>query len=202
MLRSCASPLAASPRDYATRGGLEKNYRRKCKLRLCQLIKNNYWMADGLLLFSSQSAKYFPRHKVLIIDVKFENRLKFFVEFFFLQLFNFSLARFLTGFSVRCKGTLECPRVVKRSWKDRRKKMKKKMAGLTIIWIFGSIASICNANPDAKRLYDDLLSNYNRLIRPVTNNTDTVVVKLGLRLSQLIDLVSKKKKKKRTPHQT
>jgi len=48
---------------------------------------------------------------------------------------------------------------------------------------------ICYSNPDAKRLYDDLLSNYNRLIRPVFNNTDTVVVKLGLRLSQLIDLV-------------
>ncbi|KAI4486666.1 hypothetical protein M0804_006036 [Polistes exclamans] len=47
---------------------------------------------------------------------------------------------------------------------------------------------ICHGNPDAKRLYDDLLSNYNRLIRPVSNNTDTVVVKLGLRLSQLIDL--------------
>lgn len=47
-----------------------------------------------------------------------------------------------------------------------------------------------HANPDAKRLYDDLLSNYNRLIRPVSNNTDTVLVKLGLRLSQLIDLVS------------
>ncbi|XP_053967053.1 acetylcholine receptor subunit alpha-like 2 [Anastrepha obliqua] len=45
-----------------------------------------------------------------------------------------------------------------------------------------------HANPDAKRLYDDLLSNYNRLIRPVSNNTDTVLVKLGLRLSQLIDL--------------
>lgn len=45
------------------------------------------------------------------------------------------------------------------------------------------------ANPDAKRLYDDLLSNYNRLIRPVSNHTQTVLVKLGLRLSQLIDLV-------------
>lgn len=45
------------------------------------------------------------------------------------------------------------------------------------------------SNPDAKRLYDDLLSNYNRLIRPVSNNTDTVLVKLGLRLSQLIELV-------------
>ncbi|KAK9890652.1 hypothetical protein WA026_012011 [Henosepilachna vigintioctopunctata] len=46
----------------------------------------------------------------------------------------------------------------------------------------------CLSNPDAKRLYDDLLSNYNRLIRPVSNNTDTVLVKLGLRLSQLIEL--------------
>ena len=48
------------------------------------------------------------------------------------------------------------------------------------------------ANPDAKRLYDDLLSNYNRLIRPVVNHTETVTVKLGLRLSQLVDLVRKK----------
>lgn len=46
------------------------------------------------------------------------------------------------------------------------------------------------ANPDAKRLYDDLLSNYNRLIRPVGNNSDRLTVKMGLRLSQLIDVVS------------
>ena len=48
---------------------------------------------------------------------------------------------------------------------------------------------IGEANPDAKRLYDDLLSNYNRLIRPVSNHTEKVTVKLGLRLSQLVDLV-------------
>lgn len=56
--------------------------------------------------------------------------------------------------------------------------------------IIVSLLSFTQANPDAKRLYDDLLSNYNRLIRPVSNNTDTVLVKLGLRLSQLIELVS------------
>lgn len=56
--------------------------------------------------------------------------------------------------------------------------------------IIVSLLTFSEANPDAKRLYDDLLSNYNRLIRPVSNNTDTVLVKLGLRLSQLIDLVS------------
>jgi Neurotransmitter-gated ion-channel ligand binding domain len=45
------------------------------------------------------------------------------------------------------------------------------------------------ANPDAKRLYDDLLSNYNRLIRPVGNNSETLTVWLGLKLSQLIEVV-------------
>lgn len=45
------------------------------------------------------------------------------------------------------------------------------------------------ANPDTKRLYDDLLSNYNRLIRPVINNTETLTVWLGLKLSQLIEMV-------------
>ncbi|XP_031618708.1 acetylcholine receptor subunit beta-like 2 [Contarinia nasturtii] len=44
------------------------------------------------------------------------------------------------------------------------------------------------ANPDAKRLYDDLLSNYNRLIRPVVNNTETLTVWLGLKLSQLMEV--------------
>ncbi|XP_018398482.1 PREDICTED: acetylcholine receptor subunit alpha-like 1 [Cyphomyrmex costatus] len=45
-----------------------------------------------------------------------------------------------------------------------------------------------SANPEAKRLYDDLLSNYNRLIRPVGNNSDRLTVRMGLRLSQLIDV--------------
>ena len=49
---------------------------------------------------------------------------------------------------------------------------------------------LASGNPDAKRLYDDLLSNYNRLIRPVSSHTEKVTVKLGLRLSQLVDLVS------------
>ena len=44
-------------------------------------------------------------------------------------------------------------------------------------------------NPDAKRLYDDLLSNYNKLVRPVSNITEAVTVKLKLKLSQLIAVV-------------
>ena len=45
-------------------------------------------------------------------------------------------------------------------------------------------------NPDAKRLFDDLLSSYNKLVRPVINVTDAVTVKFKLKLSQLIDVVS------------
>ncbi len=50
------------------------------------------------------------------------------------------------------------------------------------------LQNLPEANPDAKRLYDDLLSNYNRLIRPVVNNTESVTVWLGLKLSQLIEV--------------
>lgn len=67
------------------------------------------------------------------------------------------------------------------------------MIWLKIVAVFAFHLAVVReiaGNPDAKRLYDDLLSNYNRLIRPVSNNTQTVLVKLGLRLSQLIDLVS------------
>lgn len=60
----------------------------------------------------------------------------------------------------------------------------------SVFAVFLFIFGVSYGNPDAKRLYDDLLSNYNRLIRPVDKNNNTVLVKLGLRLSQLIDLVS------------
>ena len=43
-------------------------------------------------------------------------------------------------------------------------------------------------NPDAKRLYDEILSGYNKLVRPVKNVTDPVTVKFKLKLSQLIDV--------------
>lgn len=52
---------------------------------------------------------------------------------------------------------------------------------------FCIIPVICG-NPDAKRLYDDLLSNYNKLVRPVVNVSDALTVKIKLKLSQLIDV--------------
>lgn len=45
------------------------------------------------------------------------------------------------------------------------------------------------ANKDAARLFEDLLADYNKLVRPVDNNTATLVVKFKLKLSQLLDVV-------------
>lgn len=58
----------------------------------------------------------------------------------------------------------------------------------SIIFILQLVSNIGYANPDAKRLYDDLLNGYNSMIRPVGNNSDIVIVKMALRLSQLIDV--------------
>ena len=57
---------------------------------------------------------------------------------------------------------------------------------LSALMVHGAVAG----NPDAKRLYDDLLSNYNKLVRPVVNTTDVLKVCIKLKLSQLIDVVS------------
>ena len=42
-----------------------------------------------------------------------------------------------------------------------------------------------------KKLYNDLLlrSGYNKLIRPVMNKTDKIQVTIGIKFSQLIDVV-------------
>ena len=61
---------------------------------------------------------------------------------------------------------------------------------MLFLLLFNLLLGGCHANPDAKRLYDDLLSNYNRLVRPVSNHTEQITVKLGVRLSQLVELVS------------
>ena len=62
---------------------------------------------------------------------------------------------------------------------------------LSIVMLIQSTEGVINTgNPDAKRLYDDLLSNYNKLVRPVQNTTDPLTVRIKLKLSQLIDVVS------------
>lgn len=68
---------------------------------------------------------------------------------------------------------------------------RKLMAAL-VWWLAACclVRAVAAGNPDAKRLYDDLLSNYNKLVRPVVNTTDVLRVCIKLKLSQLIDVVS------------
>ena len=56
------------------------------------------------------------------------------------------------------------------------------------------LISVARANPEAKRLYEELIKvrSYNKLIRPVKNNSEKLTVYLGLRLTQLLDVVSDK----------
>lgn len=42
----------------------------------------------------------------------------------------------------------------------------------------------------AEKLFKKLMTNYSPYIRPVSNDTDLVIVHLGIALSQLVDIVS------------
>ncbi|CAF0776735.1 unnamed protein product [Adineta steineri] len=59
-----------------------------------------------------------------------------------------------------------------------------------VCWCFFEVTI---ANPEAKRLYEELITvrSYNRLIRPVKNNSEKLTVYLGLRLTQLLDVDEK-----------
>lgn len=71
-------------------------------------------------------------------------------------------------------------------------KMPLTTAGTLRAWLLSALVvhGVVGGNPDAKRLYDDLLSNYNKLVRPVVNTSDVLKVCIKLKLSQLIDVVS------------
>ena len=45
-------------------------------------------------------------------------------------------------------------------------------------------------NEDAKRLLDDKFSSYNTIIRPVLDPKDKIDLSIGLKLSQISDIVS------------
>lgn len=46
-----------------------------------------------------------------------------------------------------------------------------------------------DGNLAAKELMEHLLTGYNKLVRPVRNNSDVLTVRLKLKLSQLLDVV-------------
>ncbi|CAF3425142.1 unnamed protein product [Rotaria socialis] len=64
---------------------------------------------------------------------------------------------------------------------------------LLIFHVYWCFVGVTTANPDAKRLYDELIKDraYNKLIRPVKHNSEKLTVYLGLRLTQLLDVDEK-----------
>lgn len=60
---------------------------------------------------------------------------------------------------------------------------------ITFILLNNKLFCFAAANNDAARLFEDLLTDYNKLVRPVDNNNDTLVVNFKLKLSQLLDVV-------------
>lgn len=68
--------------------------------------------------------------------------------------------------------------------------MNPKIGVMLAFLVLVCMVKVASANTDAERLYDDLINGYNSLIRPVGNNSDRLTVKMALKLSQLIEVVS------------
>nr|CAD2202284.1 unnamed protein product [Meloidogyne enterolobii] len=49
----------------------------------------------------------------------------------------------------------------------------------------------CSATKEENRLFEDILADYNKLVRPVDENNATLVVRFKLKLSQLLDVVTR-----------
>jgi len=61
----------------------------------------------------------------------------------------------------------------------------------SVIFLFLFLVPLALCNPDARRLYDDLLGDetlYNKNIRPVADHREKTVVKMGIRMTQLNDV--------------
>ncbi|KAG9509157.1 Acetylcholine receptor subunit beta-like 2, partial [Fragariocoptes setiger] len=68
------------------------------------------------------------------------------------------------------------------------KEFKALLATVMAIFYFCIGPEKAQANLVVKRLYEDLFSDYNRWVLPVANNRSKVVVVLGLKLGQILDL--------------
>lgn len=59
-----------------------------------------------------------------------------------------------------------------------------------MVIILNLFPAVCHGGVYQRKLYRDLMVNYNRLERPVQNDSAPIVVELGLTLLQIIDVVS------------
>lgn len=66
-------------------------------------------------------------------------------------------------------------------------------SSFSILILFGCLSHVTCGVEFEKRLQEDLIKNYNRLVRPVEKNSDKLVVKLGIKLIQILDVVNNNK---------
>jgi hypothetical protein len=57
--------------------------------------------------------------------------------------------------------------------------------------LYGGVANITADMPDEQRLFYTLMTGYERAVRPTKKSAEAVVVKLGITLTQIMDIVSK-----------
>jgi hypothetical protein len=60
---------------------------------------------------------------------------------------------------------------------------------VAVLLMCTSMLMTSEASEDAKRLLDDLFSDYNSVVRPVSNPTDKIKLSIGLKLSQIAEIV-------------
>jgi hypothetical protein len=60
---------------------------------------------------------------------------------------------------------------------------------LLLLLIINSLILLSKADNDAKRLLDHLLNNYDKVARPVLEANERIDLYLGIKLSQIADIV-------------
>jgi hypothetical protein len=60
----------------------------------------------------------------------------------------------------------------------------------TNILLFVAIVTAGDRVPDEQLLFQDLMVGYEKSVRPVINSSTVLTVTLGLKLNQIVDLVS------------
>lgn len=58
--------------------------------------------------------------------------------------------------------------------------------------LFGNPPNLTLAMSDEQRLFYTLMNGYERAVRPMKNSSQAIVVKLGITLTQIMDIVSRK----------
>lgn len=161
---------------------------------VCVWVASAFWMLHGANSFTALFA--LVSNPILITDLLLNIDLVLFLTIFrlFYLIWQESVISFHINSSystlLRNAISLHSKRFLKVLHMDTLRILSLFLAQKILFLLFFYHINIVWSNPDAKRLYDDLMSQYNRIILPRTETNELVNVSLGLKLTQIIDLVS------------